>query len=254
MSQDWKSETHDVARADLRKRLTRSLLAGAVFLAAVVGTFTAIRVGPESDGLPSALRNVQFLNEKVGRKIYSSDHQAPLKPAPTHEPRVNGSIGLEDDVELESFRVKVESGDRVLSLSIADLEKLPRSQASVDFKCVEGWTEVFQYAGVSFADFMKAEKVGLHSDGTPYPYVGLETPDGKYYVSLDIESIMHPQTILAFEMNGGELAVENGYPVRLMIPNKYGIKSLKRVGRIYFSDTRPPDYWNRRGYDWLSSL
>ena len=150
--------------------------------------------------------------------------------------------------------MKVESGSQSLSLTIDDLEALPRSSASTDFKCVEGWTEVFQYAGVRFSDFIKFENVGRHEDGSLYPYVGLETPDGKYFVSLDIESMMHPQTILASEMNGGELAVENGFPVRLLVPNKYGIKSLKRVGRIFFSDTRPPDYWNRRGYDWFSSL
>lgn len=244
----------EISESDLRKRIARALTAGAVFVAAAVATFSFIRFGPSSDGLPSALRSVQRLNEKVGRKIYSNAHLSPLKPAPTQAPRVNGLIGLDDDVDPETYRVKVESGLKRLSLTIDDLEALPRAEASTDFKCVEGWTEVFHYAGVRFSDFMKAEGVGLHDDGTPYPYVGLETPDGAYYVSLDIESMMHPQTFLVFEMNGGELAVENGYPVRLMVPNKYGIKSLKRVGRIFFSDTRPPDYWNRRGYDWYSSL
>ncbi len=243
-----------ITRAELRTRLTKSIAAGTVFVACVVGTFSWIRFGPSSDGLPTALREVQTLNEKIGRRLYSNTHIGPLKTAPTHAPRVNGLIGLDDDVDDASFRMKVESGTKVVTLSIPELEALPRSQATTDFKCVEGWTEVFQYAGVRFSDFMKAENVGLHDDGTPYPYVGLETPDGVYYVSLDIESMMNSQTILAYEMNGGELAMENGYPVRLMIPNKYGIKSLKRVGRIFFSDTRPPDYWQKRGYDWFSSL
>ncbi len=244
-----------ITRAQLRKRLATSLLGGAVFVIACVATFSAIHFGPASDGLPVALRKVQALNEAVGRKIYSNENRSPLKPVPKgREPRINGLIGLDTDVDVETYRVRVESGDKKLELKMGDFEALPRTESSTDFKCVEGWTEVFQYAGVRFSDFMKAFDLGRHADGTVYPYVGLETPDGAYYVSLDTESMMHPQTVLVFEMNGGELSVENGFPVRLMIPNKYGIKSLKRVGRIFFSDTRPPDYWHRRGYDWYSSL
>ncbi len=244
-----------ITRANLRARLLSSLAAGAVFFIACIGTFVWIGLGPLDDGLPVALRKAQGFNEAVGRKIYSNENRSPLKPVPKgREPRVNGLIGLDTDVDTETYRVHVESGEQKLILKMSELEALPRTESSTDFKCIEGWTEVFHYAGVRFSDFMKAYDVGRHSDGTVYPYVGLETPDGAYYVSLDTESMMHPQTVLAFEMNGGELSVENGFPVRLMIPNKYGIKSLKRVGRIFFSDTRPRDYWHRRGYDWYSSL
>ena len=113
---------------------------------------------------------------------------------------------------------------------------------------------MLQYKGTRFSDFMDAYGVGRKSDGTPYRYVGLETPDGGYYVSIDMKSMLHPQTLLTYEENGRPLSDENGAPVRLMIPIKYGIKSLKRVGRIFFSDERPPDYWAERGYDWYSGL
>jgi DMSO/TMAO reductase YedYZ molybdopterin-dependent catalytic subunit len=55
-------------------------------------------------------------------------------------------------------------------------------------------------------------------------------------------------------MNGMPLSQENGSPLRLFIPVKYGIKSLKQIGKIYFSDERPPDYWAERGYDWYAGL
>jgi DMSO/TMAO reductase YedYZ molybdopterin-dependent catalytic subunit len=101
---------------------------------------------------------------------------------------------------------------------------------------------------------MQSYNVGKKSDGTYFKYVGLETPDKEYYVSLDMESMLHPQTVLAYEMNLSPLSTENGSPLRLIIPVKYGIKSLKRIGRIFFSDTRPRDYWAERGYDWYSGL
>ena len=245
-----------VSRDQLRRRLTRSVLAGALFLVCALGTFIFIRFGPQKDRLPVALRDVQKLNEKVGRKLVSNPGHAPFKTAPPRgkAPRVNGLIGLADDVDAETYRITVESGTKSVELKMEDIEVLPRTESTTDFKCVEGWTEVFQYAGVRFSDFMKAEGVGLHEDGTPYPYVGMETPDKKYFVSMDINSMMSPDTVLAYEMNGDELAVENGYPLRLMIPSKYGIKNLKRIGRIFFSDTRPPDYWQKRGYDWFAGL
>ncbi|HXH75949.1 MAG TPA: molybdopterin-dependent oxidoreductase [Bacteriovoracaceae bacterium] len=96
--------------------------------------------------------------------------------------------------------------------------------------------------------------IGKKSDGTYYAYVGFETPDKKYYVSIDMESMLHDQTLLTYEMNEAPISVKNGAPLRLLIPIKYGIKSLKRVGRIFFSDERPPDYWAEKGYDWYSGL
>jgi DMSO/TMAO reductase YedYZ molybdopterin-dependent catalytic subunit len=247
---------HLTSAAHLRRRLMKSILAGALFFSFALGTFIAIRYGPQKDHLPVVLREVQKLNEKVGRKLVSNPGHAPFRAAPAKgvAPRVNGLIGLADDVDTDSYRVLIESGAKKIELKMEDIEALPRTESSTDFKCVEGWTEVFQYAGLRFSDLMKAEGVGRHEDGTPYPYVGMETPDKKYYVSIDMSSMMAPDTVLAYEMNGDELAVENGYPLRLMIPSKYGIKNLKRIGRIFFSDTRPPDYWQKRGYDWFSGL
>jgi DMSO/TMAO reductase YedYZ molybdopterin-dependent catalytic subunit len=83
-------------------------------------------------------------------------------------------------------------------------------------------------------------------------YVSLVTPDHEYFVGWDIESILHPQTLLAYEMNGHPLTSEHGAPLRLVSTTKYGIKQLKRIGRIEFTDQRPRDYWAEFGYDWYS--
>lgn len=60
----------------------------------------------------------------------------------------------------------------------------------------------------------------------------MRTPDEAYYIGLDMESALHPQTILCYEMNGKELPENHGYPLRLIIPVKYGVKHLKRIGTI----------------------
>ena len=83
-------------------------------------------------------------------------------------------------------------------------------------------------------------------------YSGLITPDKGYYVGIDMPSLMHPQTLLCYEMNGQSLPLNQGYPLRLIIPVKYGIKHLKRIGSIYFSNSRPRDYWAEAGYDYYA--
>lgn len=83
-------------------------------------------------------------------------------------------------------------------------------------------------------------------------YVSLETPDDGYYVGLDMPSALHPQTLLCYEMNGQPLSPAHGAPLRLVIPVKYGIKNIKRIGTIRFTDQRPADYWAERGYDWYA--
>ena len=82
--------------------------------------------------------------------------------------------------------------------------------------------------------------------------MSLETPDSSYYVGLDMASALHPQTLLCYEMGGAPLLPAHGAPLRLVIPVKYGIKNLKRIGTIRFTDVRPPDYWAERGYDWYA--
>ena len=86
-------------------------------------------------------------------------------------------------------------------------------------------------------------------------YVGLSTPDGDFNVGLDMDSMMHSQTMLTLDLQREPLSEEHGAPVRLTTPLKYGTKNIKRIGTLQFSDTQPDnDYWTVRGYDWYAAL
>ena len=100
-----------------------------------------------------------------------------------------------------------------------------------------------------FSTFIKA--YGLDKESA-MAYVGLATPDKEYYVGIDMPSALQSQTLLCYEMNGKELPMNQGYPLRLIIPVKYGIKHLKRIGTLSFSNSKPPDYWAERGYDYYA--
>ena len=251
----------EVTRDNFRPARRRILLsAGVTLLSAFTGAWAWRRLvgGPNARELPARLRAVLEADGRLAERAASPDREAPAPEAPPAgtRPRTNGDVGLaSDDDDLLAWRLEVPRADAAaLSLSLAELRGLPRTQATELFKCIEGWSRPLTYAGVRFTDFLAAYRLGQRADGTYYRYVGLVTPDEEYYVSIDMKSMLQRQVVLAYEMNGAPLRPENGAPLRLIVPNKYGIKNLKRVGRIFFSDTRPPDYWEERGYDWFAGL
>lgn len=235
----------------------RTSISFAVFIgsfALLTGIWLQLNHDTDADGAPRAFRQVLELNGKIWRNLFSTNHRNECTPPKAgKKPRVNGKIGLDAPIDLEKWSLTVIGDDHApeaqpLTLTMKDLKALPRTDTALQFRCIEGWAEDMAFAGVKFSDFMKAYHL------SPKTYVGLETPDGEYYVSVDIESMMADQTLLAYEMNGEPLSSDNGAPLRLVIPSKYGIKNLKRIGKIFFSDTRPPDYWAEQGYDWYAGL
>jgi DMSO/TMAO reductase YedYZ molybdopterin-dependent catalytic subunit len=128
---------------------------------------------------------------------------------------------------------------------------------TTELRCIEGWSTVVYWAGARLVDLAAMTGLAIRSGRRDGPgellkYVSLETPDAAYYVGLDMASAFHPQTLLCYEMNDQPLTPEHGAPLRLVIPVKYGIKNLKQIGTIRFTDVRPTDYWAERGYDWYA--
>ncbi|MDB5154817.1 MAG: molybdopterin-dependent oxidoreductase [Mucilaginibacter sp.] len=166
--------------------------------------------------------------------------------------RHNSDIGSEGKLPPEKWKLRVtkKSGE-ILQISLDELKTLPKTEIVYDFKCVEGWDQISHWGGVKFADFIDHYEL---REEAKLEYVGLETPDRQYYVGIDMPSAMHPQTLLAYEVNDQPLPGNHGQPLRLIIPVKYGIKNLKRIGSINFSNTRPHDYWAEQGYDYYSGL
>lgn len=145
------------------------------------------------------------------------------------------------------------------TMAIDQIRALPRTEMTTELKCIEGWSTIVHWAGARLSDLASLSGLATRSGGPPNPangpndlfkYVAMTTPDGAYYVGLDTPSAMHPQTLLAYEMNGRDLSLDHGAPLRLVVPVKYGIKHIKRIGSIKFTDSRPADFWAEQGYDW----
>ena len=206
-------------------------------------------------GIPKPLRKVLDINEEVYSGLYSTKHLIKEYPksAAAKKARVNGNLGLDEetfDASQWKLQIVKSSGD-TLFLTLDDIKKMNKIDVVFNFKCIEGWSQITWWSGVRFSDLIK--KYGLEKESA-MKFVGMKTPDEEYYVGIDMPSILQPQTILCYELNGKPLPMNQGYPLRLIIPVKYGVKHLKRIGTIDFSNTRPPDYWAEKGYDYYTGL
>ena len=238
------------------KTLTlRTILSFALFILLAFGAWFGyqwINKQPKVAGALGPLRKMLNFNEGLSMSYFDSNKLAKEYPlsAAVKKVRVNGMDGLKDSINTDTWRLQVVrfAGD-TLFLTIDDIKKLPKKDIVFDFKCIEGWSQVTHWAGVPLKTFMDHYQLTSQKQ---LSYIGLKTPDKKYYVGIDMPSALHPQTLLCYEMNGKPLPINQGYPLRLIIPVKYGIKHLKRIGSMYFSNTKPPDFWAEKGYDYYA--
>ena len=139
--------------------------------------------------------------------------------------------------------------DRPLKLTLQNLLDMPRTHHRVNHYCVEGWTAVEQWSGVRVSDLAKL--AGVHKGAD---YVDFESFDNGYHESWDIESAMHPQTVVAYGLDGRMLGPAHGAPARVYSPTKLGYKNTKYLTRVMFLANRNGGYWSDRGYEWYAGV
>lgn len=253
-----------------RKTILSFLIFTSLLILSIIG-FKYMVNRPLNNGAIPLLRKGLFLNEKINRPFFNKTHLVEIYPKneAVKRPRVNGNIGaptvMPDTskwrlIIINSFNKKMNK-DSIIKITLMDIMKLPKIQFTYEFKCIEGWSQKTWWGGVRLSTFLNFYHLGTDNGSDPEAgrkhtaiYIGLKSIDEKYYVGIDMLSALHPQTILCYEMNGKPLPLNQGAPLRLIIPIKYGIKSIKWIGTIFFSNTRPSDYWFERGYDYDAAL
>ena len=138
--------------------------------------------------------------------------------------------------------------------AIEDLIKLSAQEERVyRLRCVEGWSMVIPWVGYSMAELIrKVEPLGSAkyvefvtlADPKTMPFVGSRVLEWPYVEGLRMDEAMHPLTLLSFGMYGEVLPNQNGAPVRLVVPWKYGFKSGKSIVKIRFTEKQPATAWN----------
>ncbi len=241
---------HDAeVERELRQLSRRGFLTAGVAAVAGYGAWKWLTTRERLDSLQWPLRKALQANESVAEAYFRTARLSPTFPPSriTRPARLNGNLGLDPRFDPSTWRLRVEGASQPVELTLDDIRSLPRREQITEFRCIEGWSMISKWTGTRFADLM--EKFPPPSRTS---YVAMETPDRGYYVGLDMQSAMHPQTLLAYELNDEPLSMAHGAPLRLAIPVKYGIKNIKRIGLIRYTNVRPADFWAEQGYDWYA--
>jgi DMSO/TMAO reductase YedYZ molybdopterin-dependent catalytic subunit len=254
----------EIAPRVLRYRTRRDVLVsgiGAVAVAAGAGVLlpqnTLSRLGVRQDMnsrckewlLNKALR----IDDDVAEALYSGNRRVPTYTKSQITPIKNNYNGATPDPGyIPGWHLTLDGLASGVSLDIRSLmTRFSIHEQITRLVCVEGWSAIAWWAGLRFEDLLRAyppmsqakwarveSSVNLDESGNPDPY----------FMSLDLATARHPQTLLATHLNGQPLTVEHGAPLRLLVPVKLGLKNVKAVTKITYSAEEPKDYWAERGY------
>lgn len=250
----------------LRYRTRRDVLlfgVGAIAALAGVGFLlpqdTLERIGIHRDmrapGKEWILNQALRIDDDVAAALYSQNRLVPTYSRSQITPLKNNYNGATPDPGyISGWNLILDGLASGLSISLDIRNLLTRfslHEQITRLVCVEGWSAVAWWSGLKFDDLLHAypprsqarwarveSSVNLDASGNPDPY----------FVSLDLPTARHPQTLLATHFNGQPLTVEHGAPLRLLLPVKLGLKNVKAVTRISYVAEEPRDYWAERGY------
>jgi DMSO/TMAO reductase YedYZ molybdopterin-dependent catalytic subunit len=214
-----------------------------------------VRRAMSSRGKEWLLNNALRGDDDVAEALYSENRMVPTYTRSQITPIKNNYNGATPEPwYISGWKLALDGLASGLSLSL-NVQTLMNRFSIHDqitrFVCVEGWSAIAWWAGLRFDDLLRAyppksqarwarveSSVNLDNSGNPDPY----------FVSIDLSTARHPQTLLATHHDGQPLTVEHGAPLRLLVPVKLGLKNVKAITRISYSTEEPRDYWVQYGY------
>jgi DMSO/TMAO reductase YedYZ molybdopterin-dependent catalytic subunit len=204
----------------------------------------------DENSVERALLKVSEFNDKVQAWLFDPKLMAPTYPESmiTQPFPFNAFYGRDEipEVDAEDFRLEISGlvADKH-SWTLKELYQLPQTTQVTRLICVEGWSAIGKWGGVTFSTFLKRIGADLSAK-----YVGFKCEDD-YYTSIDMATALHAQTLLTFTYDGQTLPPEYGYPMKLRMPTKLGYKNPKHINAIFVSNSNPGGYWEDQGYNWF---
>jgi DMSO/TMAO reductase YedYZ molybdopterin-dependent catalytic subunit len=229
----------------------------------------------QSDFAQKAFANVDALNRRAQEALLSPDSLAPeyTRDDLSQSFYANGSTDPDDadykkmvTEQFASYKLVVDGlVEHPLELSLAELRALPKRTQITRHDCVEGWSCIGEWTGTPLQGVL--EKALVKPDARYVLFHCFDTMDSgdlsgptPFYGSIDLAAARHPQTILAYEMNGEALPVQYGAPLRVRVERQLGYKMTKYIKRIElvseFSKIGKGKggYWEDNGYQWYAGI
>jgi DMSO/TMAO reductase YedYZ molybdopterin-dependent catalytic subunit len=205
----------------------------------------------DADAVQKVLWRMSRWNDRVQAAIFDHGKLAPEYPASaiTKPFPFNAFYAESEAPRVDATTYKLELGGLVRDKTAWTLDKLyalPQSSQITRHICVEGWSAIGKWSGVTFKTFL--ERVGADMTAK---YIGFKCADD-YHTSIDMATALHPQTQLTFRFADQLLPVAYGFPMKLRMPTKLGFKNPKHIAAIFVTNDYPGGYWEDQGYNWFS--
>jgi DMSO/TMAO reductase YedYZ molybdopterin-dependent catalytic subunit len=229
----------------------------------LVGNDTTKAILASAERLTARVQRLVSPAQSLAREYTETD----LSP----EFRANGTVDPDDDDYQEQSAKgfadwSLDLGglvERPAKFSLADLRALPSRTQITRHDCVEGWSCIGKWKGVPVSEVI--ERVGLKPAARYLMFycadpMNVGDPESKYYESIGMDEALHPQTILAYDMNDKALDIPHGAPLRLRVERQLGYKMAKYIMRIEavesFASFRggKGGYWEDLGYAWYAGI
>ena len=209
------------------------------------------------------------IGQSLAREFPEADLSPIFRSNGTNHPRSVAYNALLSN-EFEDWRLEIGGMvNRPQEFSLAELRRMQLRTQITRHDCVEGWSAIGGWTGVPLSLLLRASGLKtearyavLHCADTldGEPKKGGDERTGRYYEPIDLVDAFHPQTILAYALNGQPLPVENGAPLRLRVERQLGYKHAKYLMRIEITDRLDligdgkGGFWEDRGYEWYAGI
>jgi DMSO/TMAO reductase YedYZ molybdopterin-dependent catalytic subunit len=205
----------------------------------------------DTEAVQKVLWRMSNWNDRAQAALFDPNKLAPTYPesAITKPFPFNAFYSEAEAPRVEATNYKLELGGLIRDKAAWTLDKLyalPETSQITRHICVEGWSAIGKWSGVTFKTFL--ERVGADLTAK---YVGFKCADD-YYSSIDMATALHPQTLLTFKFADQLLPAAYGFPMKLRVPTKLGFKNPKHIASIFVTNDYPGGYWEDQGYNWFS--
>jgi DMSO/TMAO reductase YedYZ molybdopterin-dependent catalytic subunit len=192
-------------------------------------------------------------NEMIDAAMFSPHRLAPELPASATTPEsAFPAYYISDSIPVSPANWTLNVGGlvrRPMILTLAQIQKMPRTDMRVQHHCVEGWSAVASWHGVRLSEVAKMARLDPR-----VRYVEFRSFDSHYWSSWDLGSAMHPQTLLAYGFNHGPLYAEHGAPLRVLFGGQARLQDGEVADRGQFSAGSDRRYWENQGYEWFAGV
>ena len=218
----------------------------------------------KANSLTYRVQRMLLGENSLAPEFSESDIRQPMRPNGVTNPEDEDYVAMAAN-KFADYKLEIDGlVDKPRSFTLADLKSMPSRTQITRHDCVEGWSCIAKWTGTPVAAVL--DQVAVKGSARYLLIDCYDTIDQslsgaiKYYESIDLQDARHPQTILAWGMNGTDLPIANGAPVRMRVERQLGYKQAKYIRKITLIDDFKPfgegngGYWEDNGYDWFGGI